>query len=216
MTFNPIIIYNLEKKIIIRGKLIDHPFLIILILSICFFFPLLIFLIKMHIRQTKSKQITRIIKHKVLDEISSETWFPFPETNSKFQNHEIVSTNLSSNYKFRNIARARAHTHTNSEINIFTLRSLRSSRSSLNDSPLARETGWLSMIGDERREGKKKEGGGLSHRRLLPRFRTKEEARRWIRESDTFVPSPYRKVHDLVNRLLELPRLASPFPLLRV
>lgn len=143
----------------------------------------------MHVRQTKSKQITRIIKHKVLDEISFETWFPFPETNSKFQNHEIVSTNLSSNYKFRNIARARAHTHTNSGINIFTLSSLRSSRSSLNDSPLARETGWLSMIGDERREGKKKEGGGLSHRRLLPRFRTKEEARRWIRESDiSFLP----------------------------
>lgn len=114
----------------------------------------------MHVRQTKSKQITRIIKHKVLDEISFETWFPFPETNSKFQNHEIVSTNLSSNYKFRNIARARAHTHTNSEINIFTLSSLRSSRSSLNDSPLARETGWLSMIGDERREGKKRRGEG--------------------------------------------------------
>lgn len=66
----------------------------------------------MHVRQTKSKQITRIIKHKVLHEISFETWFPFPETNSKFQNHEIVSTNLSSNYKFRNIARARARTHT--------------------------------------------------------------------------------------------------------
>lgn len=54
----------------------------------------------------------------------------------------------------------------------------------------------------------------MSHRRHRSSISNEAEARRGIRESDTFVRSPYRKVHDLVNRLLELPRLASsPFPL---
>lgn len=53
----------------------------------------------------------------------------------------------------------------------------------------------------------------MSHRRHRSSISNEAEARRGIRESDTFVRSPYRKVHDLVNRLLELPRLASsPFP----
>lgn len=53
----------------------------------------------------------------------------------------------------------------------------------------------------------------MSHRRHRSSISNEAVARRGIRESDTFVRSPYRKVHDLVNRLLELPRLASsPLP----
>lgn len=131
--------------------------------------------------------------------------FPLPETNP---NSKITKSIPSQ------IQVSKSHTHIHklvlARISIFTLGSLRSSRSSLNDSPGARD----GMIIDDRRRRRKKEerrnGEGLSHRRLFLDFERSLASPRQIRESDTFVPSPYRKVHDLVNRLLELPRLASP------
>lgn len=133
--------------------------------------------------------------------------FPLPETNP---NSKITKSIPSQ------IQVSKSHTHIHklvlARISIFTLGSLRSSRSSLNDSPGARD----GMIIDDRRweEGEEKKrrgnGEGLSHRRLFLDFERSLASPRQIRESDTFVPSPYRKVHDLVNRLLELPRLASP------
>lgn len=134
--------------------------------------------------------------------------FPLPETNPNSKITKSIPSQIQ-------VSKSHTHTHThkNSSSHGLAYSHLvrwdhRNHRWMIHQ---AREMGWLSMIGEgEEKKRRRANGEGLSHRRLFLDFERSLASPRQIRESDTFVPSPYRKVHDLVNRLLELPRLASP------
>lgn len=135
--------------------------------------------------------------------------FPLPETNP---NSKITKSIPSQ------IQVSKSHTHTHklvlARISIFTLGSLRSSRSSLNDSPGARD----GMIIDDRRRRRKKEEererGGVESSSPLPRFRTKPrltaaDPRIWHFRS--FPVSKGARPRESTSGIAS-PRLASPPP----